>query len=140
MYLTPRQERFYQHRVDIYAPTTALDANGEPTTVYTLSARAVPCHIEKNQSGNIPSAGGRLEYDISLSKDTVHFPIEAMIDDTYWFQNVTIDRYGRQSTAYGRWWVIQGEPKTIESLGVRDANKKAVTAIQQKEAPDGIPL
>jgi hypothetical protein len=138
--LTPRQKALYRHTCDIWSPTTTIDFLNEsvPTTTYALIATGVPCHFTKNHSANNPSAGGRMEYDITISKDTIHFPIGVTIDDTFYVKNTTRDRSGAETTNTGRWWVVQGQPETIESVGSRNCNKKKVTAIQVKTPPDGL--
>lgn len=140
MILTPRQKRLYKHRANIYKATTVFDGSGVPTTTYSATPvhSNVPCHFEKNHSSNNPSAAGRVEYDITITKDTIYFPIGVEIDDTYYVKNITRDRSGASSTNTGRWWVVQGQPETTESVGGRSVNNKSVTAIQVKTPPSGL--
>jgi hypothetical protein len=140
MPLTPRQELAYNHTADFYQPAQAIAADGKigPTT-YTKHA-GVRCRWEIRASPTAPSAMGRVESDIVVAIDLIHVAEDQAIDDGWWLLNLSLLPDGSQSTLYGRWAVVRGEPQRFIDSARRRGGRKIVFASQEPAPPDGLPL
>lgn len=139
MALTPRQVRFYQHRANLWAQTLTKDADGRITgKSWALQASNVPCYFVFRQSTEAPSPAGGLEADNMFSRDEIRLDGTQEIDADWVVKNVTLDADGSQSAAYGRFWVVSGQPQALSNQGVRRARMKVVQAVQIEVPPTGV--
>ena len=140
--LTRRQELFYTDRADLYRPVHDRD----PTSGtyrgkrYEPEALAVPCYFEVRSSVETAQLFGRIEGDNMFTVDTVHLDGEQEIDSGWVLVNRTLDADGAPSRNYGRYWIVQGQPKSVSNRGRRTARKRSVEAIQVSRKPEGLDL
>ena len=130
--------------MDLYRPGTPRNPSTgrvlAPTREYTLAALDVPCYFEIRSSVETPQMFGRMEGDQIFTIDTIHLGGEVEIDSGWIAVNRTFDSAGYPSQNYGRFWVVQGQPKSISNRGRRRARKRSVEAIQQGRKPEGLTL
>lgn len=119
--------------------TLTKDADGRVTgKTWALQASAVPCYFLFCQSTEAPSVAGGLEADNMFSRDEIHLPGDQAIDADWLVKNVTLDADGSQSAAYGRYWVVSGQPQAVSNQGRRRARMKIVQAVQIEVPPTGV--
>lgn len=139
MALTPRQRILYTHRFDQWRATLAKDADGRITgKTWAKIATAVPSYFLFRQSTEAPSVAGGIEADNFFSRDEVHCDGAHDIDADDVLQNATFDADGSQSAAYGRYWVVSGQPQAVSNQGRRRARMKIVQAVQIEVPPTGV--
>ncbi len=139
MALTPRQRILYDHLCDQWRATLTKDADGRITgKAWTKIASAVPCYFMFRQSTEAPSAAGGLESDNLWSRDEIHTDGTLDIDADDVLKNLTLDSDGSQSAAYGRYWVVSGQPQAVSNQGRRRARMKIVQAVQIEVPPTGV--
>jgi hypothetical protein len=139
MALTPRQRILYTHRANLWANTRAKDAQGRITGhSWALVASNIPCYFVFRQSTEAPSVAGGLEADNFFSRDEIHVDGTLAIDSDMVLKNVTLDADGSQSAAYGRFWVVAGQPQAVSNQGRRKARMKVVQAVQIETPPVGV--
>jgi hypothetical protein len=139
MALTPRQRRLYTHRANLWAQTITKDAEGRITgKSWALQASDVPCYFMFRQSTEAPSVAGGLEADNLFSRDEIHFDGTQEVDADFVIKNVTLDADGSQAAAYGRFWVVSGQPQAVSNQRQRRARMKIVQAVQMEVPPQGV--
>ena len=139
--LMRRQALGYNHRVDLYKPTRTIQAGGKPEPAgYTKQFTDVACRVEIEQSPSSPSPMGRIEADIVLAIDKIHFAEDQVIDDGWLVHNKTLNLDGSQSTLYGRWWRVRSEPQRFINSTRRRGGKLIVLASQEGRVEQGLPL
>jgi len=139
MGLSPRQQLSFNHLADLYRPgrTFATD-NKSSAEGYTLAYSGVRCRFEINQSSDTTSALGRIENDNFLSLDNIHLASDQEVDDSWWVKNVSLNVDGTESSLYGRWWYVRGQPQKFVRSTRREGGKILVKASQEANAPLGI--
>jgi hypothetical protein len=139
MALTPRQRILYRHKCNLWSQTITKDADGRVSgKTWTLQASAVPCYFLFRESTEAPSVAGGLEADNMFSRDEIHFDGTQTIDADWVIKNVTLDADGSQTAAYGRFWVVSGQPQAVSNQGRRRARMKVVQAVQIEVPPTGV--
>lgn len=139
MALTPRQIILYTHRAELWRATITKDGDGRVTgKTWTLQATAIPCYFLFRSSTEAPSVAGGLEADNFFSRDELHTDGTLDIDADDVLKNVTLDSNGSQSAAYGRFWVVAGQPQAVSNQGRRRARMKVVQAVQIEVPPTGV--
>lgn len=144
MALTPRQKRLYTDRMDLYRPSMPRNPSTgrvlAPVKEYTPAYFDIPCYFQIRSSVETAQLFGRIEGDNIFTVDTIHLDGEQEIDSGWIAVNKTLDSDGSESLNYGRYWIVQGQPKTISNRGRRRARKRSVEAIQQGRKPEGLTL
>lgn len=137
--LTPRQERLYNHTVDLYAPTTAIVAGKPGPTTYALAEAGVRCRINIKSSPSSPMPIGRVEMDIVVAIDTIAFAEDQEIDDGWLIHNKTLRPDGAESNLYDRWWMVRSEPQRFVDSERRRGGRVIVMASQESRPVAGLP-
>lgn len=139
MPLSPRQELSFNHLADLYRPGRTYAGDSKPSAEgYTLAYSGVRCRFKINASADITSAIGRIEGDNYLTLDDLHFAEDQEIDDNWWVKNVSVNVDGSESTLFGRWWTVRGQPQKFIRSERREGGKVLVKASQELNAPLGI--
>lgn len=139
MALSPRQELAYNHLANLYRPGRTYGADGKPSAEgYTLAYSDVRCRFKINQSSDLATVIGRLESDNFLTLDDVNFAEDQEIDDNWWIKNVSLNVDGTESTLFGRWWAVRGQPQKFIRSERREGGKVLVKASQEAHPPLGI--
>lgn len=125
--LSPRQERFYTHLVDLWQPAITLQASGAPTGAadWTKAYSDVPCHFEIHANINAPSVAGRVQEGMIFTYDVLHVAEMQPVRSGWIVVNQTLLPDGSEGMMYQRAWIIQGPTKAIATSGSRRAGKQS---------------
>lgn len=139
-FLSPRQERFYQHTCDIWRIRRTTEANTKRAQRQTPLRvhEGVACHFETRQSVNTDFALGRAETDIQGTRDVCHLPEDTDVDEDDIIVNKTLDSEGNEAADYGRFYVVQGRPRSFPRVPTRDGGRRIVEMAQVHEPPEGV--
>jgi hypothetical protein len=137
---TKTQAKMYRLAVDIWRRSVEdveIDefthaVKGHPG--YTKVASAVPCHATFGKGASVPNAGaGRTDYDIMVTSDDFHFPVDTDLQDGDVFKLVT-----EGHPRYGDFWMTQGEPQAVGRERHANAAKKIMSAARMQKPPQGV--
>jgi hypothetical protein len=125
MALNSRQQRLYQHRVDLYAPIhPPVQLHKDvPDIAYRLAAADVPCYMFTQPETDVTSVAGRVQQDNLFTLDKIHFESDTPIEDTWMIQLQTAGHPDK-----GKWWIAEGNPQPKVSFGKRRPNYALVYA------------
>lgn len=134
MALSPRQARLYQHRCEIWRATIVIGANGAPgAKSWQIVESNVPCYFKINVNTADAQLEGRVQTDIILTQDYIHFAQDQDLMDADWLKNTTVG-----DNKYGQFWVVRGLPQLISNSGGRLAGYKSVKATYNETPPTGV--
>ena len=136
--LTARQDKLYNHTVDLWEPDTAISSGKPGPRTYTLAEAGVRCRINIKNSPSSPMPIGRVESDVLVAMDIIAFAEDQVIDDGWWLVNKSLRPDGSQASFYGRFWVIRGEPQRFIDSERRRGGRVIVMASQESRPPQGI--
>lgn len=135
MALTPRQAILYKHTCEVWRATITIGGVvGKPSNkTWERVATGVKCYFKINQNTAEPQIEGRVQQDIILTQDFVHFDQTQDIQDADWLKNTTVG-----DNKFGQFWVVRGIPQLISDSGGRRAGYLSVKATFQEAPPVGV--
>ncbi len=127
MPLNRRQQRAYLDTVDIWLPVedVGLNAQGQAQnqrypSPSSPSATNVACLHIASKEEDTPTPTGRGNYDIALTIDEFHFPLDVEITDYCLLRFTTVGH-----PDYGRYFVVKGEASDTIDYGATSYKRRA---------------
>lgn len=134
--LEPYQQASYSDTASLYAPTGfSQSGTGEATDpVFSTSPflAGVVCSFHSTDEIDLPKMQGRTKEFNILTADKWFFVIDTPIHDGYCIELTTPGH-----VAFGRFWIVEGNPKQRPSYGVIGGNYQKVLA-RRAPKPAGI--
>ncbi len=128
-----RQAILYKHTCDVWRATIQIGANGKPSKSWERVGSGIKCYFKINENTADPEIQGRVQTDIILTQDYVHFGQTQGIEDADWLKNTTVG-----DNKLGQFWAVRGLPQLISDSGGRKAGYLSVKATFEETAPAGV--